>query len=185
MCNKKQDTIELRKDEVLYGLKELRDLGVVEITFSGGNLLLREDIGEILYYASKYFVTKVYDNGSLAYKKISVLKHADYVAISLDTLDEKKQDWLTGIYGSFREKMRSVEELRKNKIPIAISSTISQATKDDVIKMVETLGKVEIPFNFSVYNYDSEKPQFSIGKMDEELLIKEGESSRIFQELIL
>jgi MoaA/NifB/PqqE/SkfB family radical SAM enzyme len=180
-----QDSRELSKYEILYGLKELKDLGIAEITFSGGNPLLREDIGEILKYASKYFVTTIYDNGSLAYKKVEILKHADYVAISLDTLDEKKQDWLSGVRGSFREKMRSIKELVKNEIPVAISSTISQVTRKDAIEMVETFGKVKIPFNFSVYNYDPESSQFAIGKKDEEFVIKDRkEITELFQELL-
>ena len=57
---------ELSTDEIKMGLDILRELGVVEIVFSGGSPLLREDIDEILEYASQYFVTTVYDNGSLA-----------------------------------------------------------------------------------------------------------------------
>jgi MoaA/NifB/PqqE/SkfB family radical SAM enzyme len=44
-------------------------LGVVEIVLSGGNPLLRDDIGEIIEHASKLFVTTIYDNGSIAPKK--------------------------------------------------------------------------------------------------------------------
>ncbi|MGC8812477.1 MAG: hypothetical protein ACP5O8_02715, partial [Candidatus Aenigmatarchaeota archaeon] len=70
-------------------------------------------------------------------------------------------------------------------IPVAISSTISQATKKDVVKMVETFGKAKIPFNFSIYNYDPESSQFNIGKKDENLIIKEKEEiAGIFQELL-
>lgn len=84
---------EISTDEIKSGLDVFRKLGVIEVVFSGGNPLLRDDIGEILDYASRYFVTTVYDNGSLAAKKIDALRNVDFVAISLDTLDKKKLEY--------------------------------------------------------------------------------------------
>ncbi|MCD6242098.1 radical SAM protein, partial [Candidatus Bathyarchaeota archaeon] len=69
---------EITTEEVKAGLDILRELGVIEVVFSGGNPLLRDDIGEIVSYASKYFVTTVYDNGSMALKKIDELRDADF-----------------------------------------------------------------------------------------------------------
>jgi len=103
-----QDSRELSTEEVKKGLDVLRDIGVLEIVFSGGNPLIREDIGEILDYASENFVTTVYDNGSMAAKKIDALKNVDFVAISLDTLDEKKNDYLKGVPGSWKRAMESL-----------------------------------------------------------------------------
>jgi len=93
-CNvwKDQDSRELSTEEVKKGLDTLSDLGVLEIVFSGGNPLIREDAGEILDHASEHFVTTVYDNGSMAAEKIDALSNVDFVAISLDTLDEEKND---------------------------------------------------------------------------------------------
>jgi len=45
---------------------------------------------EIIECSSKYFITTVYDNGSMALMKINALRKADFVAISLDSLDEKR-----------------------------------------------------------------------------------------------
>ncbi|MCD6240072.1 radical SAM protein, partial [Candidatus Bathyarchaeota archaeon] len=101
-CNvwREQDNIEeLTTDEIKRGLDILRQLGTIEVVFSGGAPLLREDIGEILRYASQYFITTVYDNGSLALEKIDALRNADFVAISLDSLNPKINDYIKGIRG--------------------------------------------------------------------------------------
>ena len=93
-CNvwQDQDAHELTTEQIKRGLDILKKLDVVDIVFSGGNPLLRDDIDEILRYASRSFVTTVYDNGSMAVKKIEALRHVDFVAISLDTMDAEKCD---------------------------------------------------------------------------------------------
>ena len=75
-------------------MDNLRDLGVVEIVLSGGNPLLRNDIDEILEYCSRHFITTIYDNGSMALKKIDALRRADFVAISIDSLEASKKDYI-------------------------------------------------------------------------------------------
>jgi MoaA/NifB/PqqE/SkfB family radical SAM enzyme len=74
-----ENGVELSASEIKRGLDVLRRLGVIEIVFSGGNPLLRDDIGEILDYASKHFITTVYDNGSMAVEKIDALRSVDFV----------------------------------------------------------------------------------------------------------
>ena len=93
-CNvwKEQDDRELPADDIKKGLDILKNLGIVELVISGGDPLLRDDIGEIIDYASKLFVTTIYDNGSMAAKKIDLLRNVDFVAISIDSLDEAKND---------------------------------------------------------------------------------------------
>ena len=173
-CNvwKTQDSKELTTEEILYGLNELKKLGVVDLNITGGNPLLREDIDKIIEYASRHFITTIYDNGSMAYKKIDAVKHADYVAISLDTLDEKKQDYLSDVKCSFRQKIGSIKELLKNKIPVAISSTVSSLTEYDTVRMIERYGKF-FSFNISLFQEDPEEAQFSIGENVKELETKD------------
>ena len=99
--------------EIKKGLDVLRKLGVVELVLSGGNPLLRDDIGEIINYASRFFVTTVYDNGSLVGKRIDALRKADFVAISLDTLDEKKFDYIKGVKGAWKRTASTISREAK------------------------------------------------------------------------
>nr|NIQ07580.1 radical SAM protein [Candidatus Korarchaeota archaeon] len=124
---------ELSADEVKRGLDVLRQLGVMEIVLSGGNPLLREDIGEIIDYASQSFITTVYDNGSLALEKIDALRSADFVAISLDTLDKNKNDYIKGVAGAWKKAMEAVETLQKEGIFVGVSPTISQLNLYEIV----------------------------------------------------
>ncbi|HUV97970.1 MAG TPA: radical SAM protein, partial [Candidatus Paceibacterota bacterium] len=117
---------ELSTEEVKMGLDILRKLGVMEIVLSGGNPLLREDIDEIIDHASRYFITTIYDNGSQAAKKVDALRKVDFVAISLDTLDEEKYDYLKGVHGALKSALNAVQTLQEQGITVAVSPTISQ-----------------------------------------------------------
>ena len=139
-----QDPRELSTEEVKKGLDVLKDLGVIELVFSGGNPLIREDIGEILDYASQHFITTVYDNGSMAAEKIDALKNVDFVAISLDTLDEKKNDYLKGMRGSWKKAMRSIRLLKDEGIHVGVSPTISQFNIYEIVDFTRYLSLIHI-----------------------------------------
>jgi len=173
-----QDPRELSTEEVKRGLDILRDLGVLEIVLSGGNPLLRGDIGEILDYASKYFVTTVYDNGSMAAEKIDALRNVDFVAISLDTLDEEKNDYLKGVPGAWKKAMESIDILNKEGIHVGVSPTISQVNLYEIIDFTRHFIERNIPVWYCLYSYDYsfENRMFSIGKKNDEYEIKDREA---------
>jgi len=165
-----QESAELSTDEVKRGLDVLRDLGVLEIVFSGGNPLIRDDIGEILSYASKSFITTVYDNGSMALGKIEALRNVDFVAISLDTLAEEKNDYLKGVPGAWRRAVHTVETLKNEGVPVGVSPTISQVNLYEIVDFTKYFISRGIPvwYCFYWYDYPFEDAMFSIGKKNDE-----------------
>jgi len=172
-CNvwqEQQDFKEVSTDDVKRGLDVFRKLGVVEVVFSGGNPLLREDIGEIIDYASKFFITTVYDNGSLVVEKIDALRHVDFVAISLDTLDEKKLDYIKGVPGAWEKAMESIETLQREGISVVISPTISQLNQHEIVDFTRYFITQGLPVLYCLYSYDYplENQLFGIGKRIDE-----------------
>jgi len=178
---------ELSTDEVKRGLDVLRQLGVMELVLSGGNPLLREDIGEIIDYASKSFITTVYDNGSLALEKIDVLRSADFVAISLDTLDEKKNDYIKGVHGAWKKAMEAVETLREKGIFGGVSPTISQLNLHEIADFTRYFTDHGVPVWYCLYWYDQpvEDRLFGIGERIDEFEIRDKEAvGKVCDELI-
>ena len=169
---------ELSASEIKKGLDVLQRLGVIEIVFSGGNPLLRDDIGEILDYASKHFITTVYDNGSMAVKKIDALRSVDFVAISLDTLDEEKNDYLKGVSGAWRKAMKAVEKLKEEGIPVGISPTISQLNLYEIVELTKHFTDRDVPVWYCLYWYDQpiEERLFGIGRKNDEFEISDKET---------
>jgi MoaA/NifB/PqqE/SkfB family radical SAM enzyme len=164
---------EVSTEYVKKGLDVLRRLGVIEVVLSGGNPLLRDDIGEIIDYASRFFVTTVYDNGSMAIKKLDALKNADFVAISLDTLDEKKFDYIRGTRGAWANAMNAIETLKEEGIQVGVSPTISQLNLYEILGFTHHFTERGVPVWYCLYWYDypTENQLFGIGKKANEFEI--------------
>jgi len=162
----KDSASELSADEVKRGLNILRDLGVIEIVLSGGNPLLRDDIKEIIDHASLHFLTTVYDNGSLASQKIDALKNADFVAISLDSLDEKKFDYIRGVRGAWQTAMNAIKTLQVEGIHVGVSPTISQLNLHEIVDFTSYFIDRGVPVWYCLYWYDypTENSLFGIGQ---------------------
>ncbi|MDH7557663.1 MAG: radical SAM protein [Candidatus Bathyarchaeota archaeon] len=175
-CNvwREQDNRELPTEKVKAGLDILRKLGVMEVVLSGGNPLLREDIDEIIEYASKFFITTVYDNGSMAAKKIDALRHADFVAISIDSLHPEKNDYVRGVRNAWKNAVEAVEKLQEEGISVSVSPTISQFNLYEILDFTNYFLNRNIPVWYCLYSYDfSIDPDqiFKIGKKNDEFAI--------------
>jgi len=189
-CNvwAEQEQEELSAEDIKRGLNILKDLGVVEIVFSGGDPLMRKDAGEIIEYASKYFVTTVYDNGSMAAQKLDSLRNVDFVAISIDSLDPAKMDYIKGVKGSLEKALNTVETLQKEGIKVAVTPTISQLNLNEIVDITNYFTHRGVPVWYCLYSYDmiSDVNQlFRIGKAQNEFVIKDKEAMiKLCDELI-
>ena len=177
-CNvwKEQDKRELSTEEMRKGLDILKELGIVEIVLSGGNPLLREDAAEIIEYASKLFITTVYDNGSMAAKKVDALRNVDFAAISIDSLDEAKNDYIKAVPGAWKKAMESVETLHKEGINVSVTPTISQQNLYEIVDITNYFTKKGIPVWYCLYSYDQTRDVnqlFRIGKANDEFIIRD------------
>jgi len=175
-CNvwKEQDQNELSTEEIKKGMDILKDLGIVELVLSGGDPLLRDDIGEILDHASKLFVTTVYDNGSMAAKKIDCLRKVDFAAISIDSLDEAKNDAIKAVPGALKNALNAVETLQKEGIKVVVTPTISQKNLYEIVDITNHFTGKGIPVWYCLYSFDTSvdtRQLFRIGKVNDEFVI--------------
>ena len=177
-CNvwKEQDKRELSTEEIKKGLDILKDIGIVEIVLSGGDPLLREDAAEIIEHASKLFITTVYDNGSMAAKKIDALRNVDFAAISIDSLDEAKNDYIKAVPGAWKKAMKAVEKLHNEGINVSVTPTISQQNLYEIVDITNYFTKKGIPVWYCLYSYDQTcdvNQLFRIGKANDEFIIRD------------
>ncbi len=74
---------EMTTQEIFSVIDELKDIGAIKISFTGGEPLMRDDIKEILIHTKKKgIITNLVTNGLLVKDKIEALKYADYLLIS-------------------------------------------------------------------------------------------------------
>ncbi len=180
-CNvwNEQDKRELSAEEIKSGLDILRKMGIMEIVFSGGDPLLRDDAAEIIEYASRYFVTTVYDNGSMAAEKVEALRPVDFAAISFDSLDPAKMDYIKGVKGAFEKAQNSVEVLKREGVNVAVTPTISQLNLNEIIDITKHFTAMKVPVWYCLYSFDltgDPNQLFRIGKPMDEFQIKDKEA---------
>ena len=171
---KEQDERELPAEDIKKGLDILKKIGIAELVISGGNPLLRDDIGEIIDYATRSFITTVYDNGSMAAKKIDYLRNVDFVAISIDSLNEAKNDSIKTVPGAWKRAMETVETLHNEGVNVSVTPTVSQKNLYEITDITEYFTKKGIPVWYSLYSYvasANEKQLFSIGKENDEFIV--------------
>jgi len=180
-CNvwKEQDRSELSTEEIKRGMDILKEAGVVELVLSGGDPLLRDDIDEIIDYAVERFVTTVYDNGSMAAKKVALLKKVDFVALSIDSLDEQKHDFIKNVPGSWRSAVETVEILQREGVNVSVSPTISQMNIHEIVDITTHFTTRGIPVWYCLYSYDATNDPhqlFRIGKPNDDFIITDKEA---------
>jgi len=133
---------ELGFDRIRRGIDSLAALGMKRVSFSGGEALLRNDIGEIVRYAvKKNIYPEMNTNGTLVINKIDVVKQLDYLKISFDG-PESVHDYLRG-KGSYRSVMEAAEECRKRGVAFGFATTLTRYN----IEAIPEILKVARRFN--------------------------------------
>ncbi|MFC1666939.1 radical SAM protein [Candidatus Omnitrophota bacterium] len=146
---KNELTIEECKAFVLY-LKDLVQMPF-EINLGGGEPLLKEGIFDLSRYcADQGFQPVISTNGTLIDKKMAkrIFESGLHrLSLSLDTMDEKTHDFLTGTKGSYKRVMNAIDCLRKycnNKVDLNIHSVILEQNIDQIIDLVEWVNNDDI-----------------------------------------
>jgi MoaA/NifB/PqqE/SkfB family radical SAM enzyme len=110
---------------------------------------------------------------------MNALRNVDFVAISIDSLDEAKNDYIKGVPGAWRKAMEAVETLHKEGINVSVTPTISQLNLYEIVDVTNYFCKKDIPVWYSFYSFDLSQDAnqlFKIGKMNDELVIADREA---------
>lgn len=155
-----KNTEELDTKSVLSVVSEFAGLGTRLIKFSGGEPLLREDIGEIIEFCRyKKLGVLINSNGILVKKKINEIKNIDEIQLSLDgTKDE--HDFIRGA-GTFDKTVEAIEICKREGIKVIITTVISRYNTSCVPYMVDLAGKYNVGIQFQpvdqMYSTNSSK----------------------------
>ncbi|MBP7795745.1 MAG: radical SAM protein [Elusimicrobiales bacterium] len=172
---------ELTTSEIKNVLSEINEIGVPRLNLSGGEALIRDDILEIIEFASKYFIVILESNGvseteniirKLKKSKISCL------SVSIDSPDREIHNHLRS-EGVFEKAMNTLLAARKYKIPTIISTYITKKDLNQEYfkkfkKIRDNTGALAIrimplrPVGSAIYNFDE---SLLLSKNDEEWII--------------
>lgn len=150
------DTKELSYDKIIEIIDILYEKGIVFLTFTGGEILLRKDFVDIYLYAKKKgFLVELFTNGYLFDDKI-IDALAEYppllVDISLYGASENTYRKVTGLQNAFARVIQNCKKLKKAGIRVSLKSPpIIDLTYPEIKDMQMLADKLQIPF---VYTFE-------------------------------
>jgi radical SAM protein with 4Fe4S-binding SPASM domain len=131
-------------------LDELREMGTLYLTFTGGEPMVREDFLEILFYASqKGFSIQLSTNGVLVDKRIaktlSGLK-IFYVGLSLYGATPQTHDFITGSKGSFERTLQAIRLLKGEGLHLVLKFIMMKPNQVEYRGMLRLAEAMELPY---------------------------------------
>ncbi len=127
---------ELSRDEVFRVMAELKELGVLYLTLTGGEPLLRADFWEIAEEARRLkFALRVFSNAYLIddaaadrFRALDVVETSISIHGSTPEVHEK----LTRIPGSFQRVLDAVARLRARNLRVILKTPITRLNEHDL-----------------------------------------------------
>lgn len=133
---------QMSTDEIKAMLKEFHSLGMVKFSCSGGEPLLRADIGEVMTYANGLgAITSITTNGRLLKKRSKTLSTLSTCLVSLDGNPDFHKGTKTN---DVLEVLDGIKAMRDLGVPVWLSCVLLQ----DSIKQMDFL--IEIAREYDV-----------------------------------
>lgn len=161
---------ELNTDEALKLVKELHSCGYKGVALMGGEPLIRKDWYQIAKEVKKNKMElSIVTNGLNAVDHIQKLKKlsVDCVSLSLDGGTPETHDYLRGIKGAFSKTLNTINQLKKEKLPVSVITTVSKINLKEIDKIKKLLLDRNIAWQIQI--------AIPIGRFPRELVISREE----------
>ena len=132
---------ELTTQEWFDVFDQARQMGAVQLGFSGGEPLVRQDLEQLVAHAHQLgFYTNLITSGmGLTEQRISHLKQAglDHIQISFQASDSVVNDALAGSKHAFEQKYEMCRLVKKYDYPMVLNFVIHRHNIDQIDKIIE------------------------------------------------
>jgi MoaA/NifB/PqqE/SkfB family radical SAM enzyme len=143
--------------------REMARSGVVGVSFTGGEVLLREDLGKLIeVLADGGLTVRVTTNGSLVGERIDRLRRASVVKMSLDgppDLHDSLRD--AGAFDAIRD---AVDRLTHEGIPVQVNSVLTKMLLERLDEHLEHVRRLGTRVTFQV---PEDRPGAKDGAIDD------------------
>ena len=141
-------TEELSTEEILSIISQLKKNKTQRIGFTGGEPLLREDIGEIIDFCKENTIfTGIVTNGSLVKKMIKDIANLDLLQLSIDGNEETNDS--QRYKGSYKDVISSINVARDNNLRVWLTYVITKNNTDQ--ENYEHVLKIANEFSLKVF----------------------------------
>ena len=138
---------EMTTEQIFGVIDDLANNGILLLTISGGEVLLRSDFLDIVAHARKRsFLIRIFTNGLLMDERIaSELGRlaVETVEISLYSHMAETHDFVTGVPNSFSRTVAGIRALIAHGVPVVVKTPIMSVNEhqmEDYAAFVESLG---------------------------------------------
>lgn len=147
---------ELTAKEARAILDQLAAKGCLYLTFTGGEILLRDDFLEIAGYARKKgFALRLFTNGTLIDRAMALkIKAVNPLSVEISLYSTRRDvhERMTRLEGSFDKTTQAFRLLREEGVPVVLKCTVTRENCGEVKELrafAETLG-CGYSFSFTV-----------------------------------
>jgi len=141
---------ELTTEQWLKVFAEGRKLGAVQLGFSGGEPLVRQDLEELIEGARKlgYYTNLITSGVGLDPDKVARFKAAglDHIQISFQASDESVNNMLAGSEKAFQQKMHMAREVKAQGYPMVLNFVTHRHNIDQIDRIIELCVELQADF---------------------------------------
>lgn len=164
-CYSSKNIPELNIKDIKKVIRKIKNFGVKQIVFSGGEPLLRKEIKEILRFSKESgLATCLSTNGILLTKqKIKELQnYVDWVGLSLDGVDQETDSLMRGP-NHFSRAIEVLNNLNNTNIKVKINTMVGKPNIGRIEKMGDFLNKFDCVkiWKLMQYTYKTNSPHFN------------------------
>lgn len=132
---------ELSTGEWIEVFKQGREIGAVQLGFSGGEPLVRQDLTTLIQEARNigYYTNLITSGVGLSEKKIADFRTAglDHIQVSFQASDESVNEMLSGSKKAFDQKLRMAREVKAQGYPMVLNFVTHRHNIDQIDKIIE------------------------------------------------
>ncbi|MCC6140572.1 MAG: radical SAM protein [Nitrospira sp.] len=144
---------ELTLAEIYRLLGEMREIGIVWLNLTGGDIFMRPDFFDIYEAAAGHgFLLQLYTNGTLFTRAIVErlqTRPPFSIDISCHSVDESQFDWFTQVPGSYRAFRRGVELLQAGGLPFSLKTKLMNWNAGEIEQLRQFTEAAGQPFGYT------------------------------------
>ena len=141
---------ELTTDEWLKVFEEGRKLGAVQLGFSGGEPLVRQDLVELIKGAREmgYYTNLITSGVGLNETKVALFREAglDHIQVSFQAADESVNNMLAGSRKAFEQKLKMAREVKAQDYPMVLNFVTHRHNIDRIDRTIELCVELEADY---------------------------------------
>lgn len=132
---------ELTTDQWIEVFRQGRELGAVQLGFSGGEPLVRQDLDLLIKEARQmgYYTNLITSGIGLNARKVASFKEAglDHIQVSFQASDESVNNMLAGSKKAFQQKLAMAREVKANGYPMVLNFVTHRHNIDQIDRIIE------------------------------------------------